>query len=79
MHQITFFLIFSFFSIGENESYQGELSRIDCGSRERVEALRKEGSEIKYTEYPGVGHNSWVPAWSDQELIQWLFDQHISR
>jgi len=48
------------------------------GSREIVEALKKAGSKVKYTEYPGVGHNSWTPAWSEKELIPWLFKQRTS-
>ena len=45
------------------------------GSREMVEALKKAGSKVKYTEYPGVRHNSWTLAWSEEELIAWLFKQ----
>jgi predicted peptidase len=28
-------------------------------------AFKKAGSPVNYTEYPGVGHNSWDPAFSD--------------
>lgn len=45
-------------------------------SRHMVEALRKAGAEPKYTEYPGVGHNSWDKAYADPELLSWLFSQH---
>jgi len=34
------------------------------------------GTKIKYTEYPGVKHNSWVKAYEEIELPQWLFSQH---
>ena len=44
-------------------------------SREMVAALRKAGSKVKYTEYPGVGHACWTRAWSEKELIPWLFKQ----
>ena len=47
-------------------------------SRDIVAALKKAGSKVKYTEYPGVGHNSWTPAWSEKDLIPWLFKQHKS-
>ena len=30
---------------------------------------------VNYTEYPGVGRNSWDPAFSDPMLWQWLFVQ----
>lgn len=44
-------------------------------SRAMVAALKEEGSTIKYTEYPGLGHASWVPAWKETDLIPWLFKQ----
>lgn len=45
------------------------------GSRDMVEALKKVNGKIKYTEYPGCGHNSYVPAWSEKDIIPWLFQQ----
>lgn len=45
-------------------------------SREMVEALQKAGSTlVKYTELPGIGHNSWDPAYSSAEVIRWLLAQ----
>ncbi len=44
-------------------------------SRELTEAITKAGGVAKYTEYPGVGHDSWTQAYSDTELWQWLFAQ----
>ncbi|MGE3805775.1 MAG: dienelactone hydrolase family protein [Gemmataceae bacterium] len=44
-------------------------------SREMIEALKKAGGKPKYTEYPGVGHSSWVPAYKDPEMHDWLFSQ----
>lgn len=44
-------------------------------SRRMAEELRKEGAVVKYTEYPGVGHNAWDPAYAEPELWQWLFAQ----
>ena len=44
-------------------------------SREMIEALKKAGGEPKYTEYPGVGHNSWTRAYGEEELWTWLFAQ----
>jgi predicted peptidase len=44
-------------------------------SREMIEALKAAGAEPKYTEYPGVGHNSWSQTYSDPELYVWLFAQ----
>jgi predicted peptidase len=44
-------------------------------SREMVEAIKKAGGEPKYTEYPDVGHNSWVKAYQDADMMKWLFEQ----
>jgi predicted peptidase len=44
-------------------------------SREMVEAIKKAGGEAKYTEYPDVGHNSWVKAYQDADMMAWLFEQ----
>ncbi|NNE90483.1 MAG: prolyl oligopeptidase family serine peptidase [Verrucomicrobiales bacterium] len=47
-------------------------------SREMVEALKKAGGEPNYTEFPGVGHNSWTPAYAKDELWEWLFAREKS-
>lgn len=44
-------------------------------SRNMIEALKKAGAEPKYTEYPGVGHNSWDKAYGTNELYTWLLEQ----
>jgi len=41
-------------------------------SREYFAALKKRGADVKYTEYPGVGHNSWDKAFAEKELLPWL-------
>jgi predicted peptidase len=41
-------------------------------SRQMVEALRRIGADVRYTEYAGVGHDSWVRAYADPELMPWL-------
>lgn len=46
-------------------------------SRNMIEAIRKDGGKPIYTEYPGVGHNSWVNAYSDPKLMEWLFAQKL--
>jgi predicted peptidase len=33
------------------------------------------GAKVKYSEYPGVGHNSWDNAFAEPELLPWLFKQ----
>lgn len=44
-------------------------------SRTMVDAIKKAGGDIRYTEYPGVGHNSWDNAYRDPETIKWLLSQ----
>ncbi len=48
--------------------------RVDF-SRNMVEALKAAGASPRYTEYPGVGHNSWSKAYLEPELVEWLFGQ----
>jgi len=42
-------------------------------SRLVIEMLNKAGGNPRYTEYPGVGHNSWDRAYAEPELLSWLF------
>lgn len=44
-------------------------------SRRMVEQLRREGADVRYNEYAGVGHNAWDRAYADPELWQWLLMQ----
>ena len=44
-------------------------------SREMVAALKKAGGKPIYTEYAGVGHGSWGPAYAEEKLWEWLFAQ----
>src|SRR5262245_20037404 len=44
-------------------------------SREMISALKAAGGNPKYTEYAGVGHNSWAQSYSDPALYEWLFAQ----
>ena len=44
-------------------------------SRSMVEALKAAGGDPKYTEYEGVKHNSWNPAYNEPGLVEWVFSQ----
>jgi len=44
-------------------------------SRDRIAALRKAGTHPIYTEYAGVGHNVWEWAYTEPELVKWVFSQ----
>jgi predicted peptidase len=44
-------------------------------SRKMSEELKQLGADVRYTEYEGVGHRSWEPAYAEPELARWLFAQ----
>jgi predicted peptidase len=44
-------------------------------TRNMIEAMRKAGGDPRYTEYTGLGHFSWGKAYSEAELLPWLFAQ----
>jgi len=48
-------------------------------SRKMVEAIKAAGGDVRYTEYEGVGHNSWDKAYTDPELAKWLFTQKLAK
>ena len=41
-----------------------------------VKKLREAGGTPKYTEYPSIGHNVWDLAFSEPDLVPWLFSHH---
>ena len=44
-------------------------------SRSMVEAVKAAGGNVKYTEFEGVKHDSWTPAYRDPATLEWLFRQ----
>ena len=46
-------------------------------SRKMYAALQAAGANVKYTEYPGVGHKSWDKAYAEPELVPWLLSQRL--
>ena len=44
-------------------------------SRNMVEALTNAGAHPGYTQYPEAGHFSWIAAYSDPMMINWLYSQ----
>ena len=48
-------------------------------SRKMEEALKKMGGNVQYTEYPGVGHNSWDRAYGEKDLMPWILSQKLNR
>jgi predicted peptidase len=45
-------------------------------SRKMIAAMRKADGHPRYTEYRGVGHEVWIPAFAEPDLVGWLFSQH---
>jgi predicted peptidase len=44
-------------------------------SRDMIDAIKAAGGAPKYTEYKGVGHDSWTATYRDPEFYKWLFAQ----
>jgi predicted peptidase len=44
-------------------------------SRSMIAAVRAAGGAPKYSELPGVGHDSWTPAYRDPAVLNWLVSQ----
>jgi predicted peptidase len=48
-----------------------------ANSRKMNDALKTAGGDVRYTEYPGVSHNSWDQAFSEPELMPWLLSKSL--
>ncbi len=46
-------------------------------TRNVIEEIRKEGGSPRYTEYAGVGHDSWPLAYAEPDLWTWLLSQRL--
>jgi len=47
-----------------------------ANSRLMVGALKAAKAKVVYTEYPGVSHDSWKKAFTEPQLLPWLFEKH---
>ena len=45
-------------------------------SLDMLQALTRAGAHPGFTQYPEVGHFSWLGAYSDPLIMEWLFRQH---
>jgi len=45
------------------------------GSREPAAALKAVSTQVRYTEYLGLNHNSWDATYASDEFLRWLFAQ----
>jgi predicted peptidase len=48
-------------------------------SEEMVDAVRRAGGDVRLTVYPDVGHDSWVRAYDNQEVYDWLLSHRRDR
>jgi predicted peptidase len=46
-------------------------------SRKMIESLRRLGKDARYTEYGGIGHDSWDLAYADPDLPRWMLEQRL--
>ncbi len=46
-------------------------------SRKMNEALKAAGGQVKYTEYPGINHNSWDKAYAEADLMTWMLSHKL--
>jgi predicted peptidase len=53
---------------------EDDVVKLEVGQR-IVDALRACGGNVRFTVYPGVGHDSWTQTYDNPELYQW-FLQH---
>ncbi len=60
------------------QDWSDNQAEVFTGQRSLVNELIKRGMEPtpKATWYPDVEHDSWNGAYSDPELVEWLFTQH---
>ncbi|SFS08703.1 Alpha/beta hydrolase family protein [Dyella sp. OK004] len=48
------------------------------GSRNMHAALEARRADVRYTEFPGVNHGSWVPAYATEALWPWMFSHRLA-
>jgi len=46
-------------------------------SREMYAALKAAGADVRYSEYPGVKHDSWNNAYAEPEFLKWLLAHRL--
>jgi predicted peptidase len=46
-------------------------------TRQMIMAIKEHGGNPRYTEYRGLGHNSWSKAYKEKGLLEWIFAQRL--
>jgi len=41
-------------------------------------AIKALAGDVRYTEYPGVGHDSWDKAYNEADLFKWMFSKSLN-
>ncbi|MFO0969223.1 MAG: PHB depolymerase family esterase [Gemmataceae bacterium] len=54
-------------------------SKLVENNRAMVKGLGAAGAQVRYTEFPFIGHNSWDPAYVMDELYAWLVAHTLKR
>ena len=59
-------------------NFHGETDNIEpvATSRRMIAEIKKAGGHPLYTEYPSVGHNVFMWAYTEPALLEWMFAQH---
>jgi predicted peptidase len=60
--------------------FHGEKDPVIPVSNSRLiyNTLKKTTAKVKYSEYPNVGHDSWINAFNEPDLLPWLFSQKLA-
>jgi predicted peptidase len=48
-------------------------------SHAMVSKLKAEKMKVKYSEYPGVNHNSWDNAFAEPDFLPWMFSNRLKQ
>jgi predicted peptidase len=48
-------------------------------SEDMVAALKKCGSDVKFTMYPDAYHDSWTETYNNEELYKWFLEQSLDK
>ena len=46
-----------------------------AGSEKMVEALKKNGGNVKFTVYPDAEHDAWTETYANPKIYEWLLQQ----